>query len=326
MKLILFFCLCVLAFSQSLESQNEELKLKNKLLLKTLRELAVGESSCQDKEGVISTDEEGDLTCGDINIDYTMCDLTLSDYGSNAPAGASYDDSATLPQLCPVTLMDICDTCASNCEHEEDEWQHCDEIDVAQDCSDHRYQSLCANSCCKWSRLVSSEEQVADDGGCYNRCREAGGSQSECASDCPMPDETVAQHEQSTEEEVGGNQWQCHRYGSGESDSWCQSAGDPFVFTRGNNAAYPGCGGCWCCKRKEWPCRSTNKVGHNRSISPGDICNTDWTHVTYWRARHEYCKNDKGNWGCQYGYKRVGWNDYCCNQWESRNTNRCQCR
>jgi len=226
MKLILFFCLCVLAFSQSLESQNEELKLKNKLLLKTLRELAVGEKAA----------ESAEITIG------------------------------------------------------------------------------------------QGEEQVADDGGCYNRCREAGGSQSECASDCPMPDEIVAQHEQSTEEEVGGNQWQCHRYGSGESDSWCQSAGDPFVFTRGNNAAYPGCGGCWCCMRKEWPCRSTNKVGHNRSISPGDICNTDWTHVTYWRARHEYCKNDKGNWGCEYGYKRVGWNDYCCNQWESRNTNRCQCR
>eukprot|EP00493_Phyllostaurus_siculus_P005882 UN05933 len=90
-----------------------------------------------------------------------MCDLTLSDYSSNAPAGASYDDSATLPQLSPVTLMDICNTCASNCEHEEDEWQHCGEIDVAQDCSDHRYQSLCANSCCKWSRWASSESAVS---------------------------------------------------------------------------------------------------------------------------------------------------------------------
>jgi len=215
MKLFLSFCLCVLAFSKSLEDKNEELRRTNQLLLKTLHEVAVGK-----------------------------------------------------------------------------------------------------------------EEQVADDGGCYNRCRDAGGSQSECASDCPKPGDTVAQHEQSTEEEVGGtNQWQCHNYGSGESDAWCQQAGDPFVFTRGNNGDYPGCGGCWCCKRKEWPCRSTNKVGHGRSINPGDMCNTDWTHLTHWRARHEYCKNDKGNWGCQYGYKRVGpWNDYCCNQWESRNTNNCKCR
>eukprot|EP00493_Phyllostaurus_siculus_P026314 UN26659 len=120
---------------------------------------------------------------------------------------------------------------------------------------------------------VEFEEQVGDDGGCYNRCRATGASMNECASDCPMPGETVVEHDDSTEEEVG--------------------------------------------RTNPWPCRDTNKVGHNRSMKPGQMCNTDWGHVTYWNARHEYCKNDKGNWGCQYGYKRVGWwNDYCCHKWE----------
>jgi len=127
------------------------------------------------------------------------------------------------------------------------------------------------------------EGQAADDGGCYTTCREAGKDMNQCARDCPMPGETVVEHDDTTEEEVG--------------------------------------------RTNPWPCRDTNKVEHGRSMKPGQMCNTDWTHVTYWNARHEYCKNDKGNWGCEYGYKRVGWwNDYCCSKWESRNTNKCRCR
>jgi len=43
MKFILTFCFCILAFSESIESKNKKLKRTNEVLLKTLRELAVGE-------------------------------------------------------------------------------------------------------------------------------------------------------------------------------------------------------------------------------------------------------------------------------------------
>jgi len=153
---------------------------------------------------------------------------------------------------------------------------------------------ICPRSCgmCSDKETVQ-EEQVGDDGGCYNRCRATGASMNECASDCPMPGETVVEHDDSTETVVE------------HDDSTEEEVG----------------------RTNPWPCRDTNKVGHNRSMKPGQMCNTNWAHVTWWRARHEYCKNDKGNWGCQYGYKRVGWwNDYCCNKWESLNTNDCKCR
>jgi len=45
MKFILSFCLCVLAFSKSLEDKNKELTRTNQVLLKTLREMAVGEDA-----------------------------------------------------------------------------------------------------------------------------------------------------------------------------------------------------------------------------------------------------------------------------------------
>jgi len=45
MKFILTFCFCILAFSESIESKNKKLKRTNEVLLKTLRELAVGEES-----------------------------------------------------------------------------------------------------------------------------------------------------------------------------------------------------------------------------------------------------------------------------------------
>jgi len=41
MKFILFFCFCIFAFSESIESENEKLKRANEVLLKTLRELSV---------------------------------------------------------------------------------------------------------------------------------------------------------------------------------------------------------------------------------------------------------------------------------------------
>lgn len=35
---------------------------------------------------------------------------------------------------------------------------------------------------------------------------------------------------------------------AGVEQSWvCQSHGTGFYFTQGNNQAFPGCGGCWCC-------------------------------------------------------------------------------
>jgi len=43
MKFILTFCFCILAFSESIESKNKKLRRTNEVLLKTLRELAVGE-------------------------------------------------------------------------------------------------------------------------------------------------------------------------------------------------------------------------------------------------------------------------------------------
>merc|ERR1719229_700312 len=44
--------------------------------------------------------------------------------------------------------------------------------------------------------------------------------------------------------------WTCHHYGAGEDDNWCQhNAGPEFAYTMGKNDQYPGCGGCWCCKR-----------------------------------------------------------------------------
>merc|ERR1712198_529651 len=125
---------------------------------------------------------------------------------------------------------------------------------------------------------IGDESAVGDDGGCYNRCRATGASMNECASDCPMPGETVVEHDDSTETVVE------------HDDSTEEEVG----------------------RTNPWPCRNTNKVGHGRSINPGQGCDTRWGHLTYWNARHEYCKNDKGNWGCQFGYKRSWWNDYCC--------------
>jgi len=55
MKLFLSFCLCVLAFSKSLEDKNEELRRTNQLLLKTLREVALGEEKQVGQTNVIST-------------------------------------------------------------------------------------------------------------------------------------------------------------------------------------------------------------------------------------------------------------------------------
>lgn len=46
------------------------------------------------------------------------------------------------------------------------------------------------------------------------------------------------------------DKYECYSYQSGQNDAWCQNAGAPYTFTRGNNANYPGCGGCWCCKEK----------------------------------------------------------------------------
>lgn len=148
-----------------------------------------------------------------------------------------------------------------------------------------------------------AEKQVADDGGCYNRCRSTGAGFNECHKNCPLPEEI----------EVGQDSDcynRCRQAGGGftECSSDCGYAEKEEEEEVGNDA-----------------CRDTNKVGHGRSMSEGQMCDTRWDHVSWWRARHEYCKNDKGYWGCQYGYKRSGWNDYCCNAWERRNTNRCRC-
>merc|ERR1719245_52700 len=73
----------------------------------------VDSPACQDLEGIIAVGGEGDLTCDMVNIPDHYCDNPLFEYGSTAPPGAWYDDSATLAQLCPVTLKGICNTCAS---------------------------------------------------------------------------------------------------------------------------------------------------------------------------------------------------------------------
>ena len=69
--------------------------------------------TCEDRVGITSVGGEGDATCADYSIPALYCDNMLSDYGASAPPGADYDDTATLPELCPVSLKDICSTCAS---------------------------------------------------------------------------------------------------------------------------------------------------------------------------------------------------------------------
>jgi len=54
MKFILTLCFCILAFSESLESTNKQLRRTNEALLETLRELAVGEDTyTESKVGTI---------------------------------------------------------------------------------------------------------------------------------------------------------------------------------------------------------------------------------------------------------------------------------
>jgi len=48
MKFILILCFCALAFAESIESRNKELRRTNEVLLETLRELAVGEDTYTD--------------------------------------------------------------------------------------------------------------------------------------------------------------------------------------------------------------------------------------------------------------------------------------
>jgi len=170
-----------------------------------------------------------------------------------------------------------------------------------------------------------SNEQVADDGGCYKRCRKDGGDMNECQKNCPFPG--VDEEKEEEEVQVGMmHEWHCHNYESGESDAWCQKAGYPFVFTRGNNDDYPGCGGCWCCKRLEWVCADKTGIAPWHYMKPRQECDTRWSHVTYWGAQEEYCKNDKKGWGCEYGYKWEWPNHKCCDQFEGLNTNKCRCR
>jgi len=321
MRFILFFCLCVLAFSENIESKNEELKKANRILTKTLRELAVGE----DQESQVGyrnacSSNEDCTTANYICIHYTCSMPTIpivqsesSELAIGTSPSSKHDVESDVGRQAGIgtgKMKDwpVCFPDATKKAHE-----YCDlrTKTGCSDCKHGHYWFWGSTYCCKPTdfyandcRCYTSEEEIAamesselalgtsaskaqpaDDGGCYNMCRETGASMEQCARKCPMPGETVVEHDDSTveEEEVG--------------------------------------------KTNPWPCRDTNKVGHGRSMRPGQICNTDWNHVTYWRARHEYCKNDKGNWGCQYGYKRGSWwNDYCCDEWESRNTNRCKCR
>jgi len=48
MKFILALCFCALAFAESIESKNQQLRRTNEVLLETLRELAVGEDTYTD--------------------------------------------------------------------------------------------------------------------------------------------------------------------------------------------------------------------------------------------------------------------------------------
>jgi len=120
-------------------------------------------SSCRDTEGIISTGEEGDITCDMIKITDEFCGTPLSYFGDTPPSGASYDDSATLEKLCPVTLMDICNTCASKCEHKEDDYEHCPDLDYEKYCSQEIGQSKCAKSCCKFNRALAETEVAGDN-------------------------------------------------------------------------------------------------------------------------------------------------------------------
>jgi len=69
-----------------------------------------------------------------------------------------------------------------------------------------------------------------------------------------------------------------------------------------------------------YACVRLNKVcnDHPDARKAGQTCDTRWDHLTYWDARWEYCKNDKGtgSWGgCQYGYYDAGWNNECAGKY-----------
>jgi len=177
MRFILFACLCTLAFSKSLEKENKELLRTNQLLLKTLRELAVGEASC--------------TSTSQCNPGYTCQDGVCAEEEEVGILDAAGISSFGIK----VRGAPCMEQCARECQEEE-----VGILDAAG--------------------IVSFGSKVRGA-----PCME------QCATQC--------------------QEWKCYRYWyPGEGDAWCQSIGGPFVFTRGNNDNYPGCGTCWCCKRK----------------------------------------------------------------------------
>jgi len=263
MKFILFACLCTLAFSKSLEKENEELLRTNQLLQKTLRELEVGletevEVKNQNENAVGGTIYRSGNRQGTIYRGRQTGTIyrrggrpTGTIYRSgNRPTGTIYRSGNRQGRI--------------------------------------------------YSTGNQQEEEVAGYIGCYNSCRSNGGDEEECKIQCPVPGEEEVGildsagissfgikvrgapcmeqcAKECQEEEVGiidgagitsfgmkvrgapcmkkcetqCQEWKCYRYWyPGEDDEWCQSIGGPFVFTRGNNDNYPGCGTCWCCKRK----------------------------------------------------------------------------
>jgi len=336
--IFIYVCFFAIAFATTLKEENQALKKTHATLVKALKELQ--RSSAQEQEVSDRFYSEPSRDCFTFNKECEGCRGYLDSCCSSKNCGSgrvckqgvfsySCDDPNTESSelaigTSPSSKHDV-ESDVGRVGNTLKDWPVCfpDATKKAHEYCDLRTKTGCsfckhghywfwgATYCCKPTdyysndcRCYTSEEEIAamesselaigtsaskaqpaDDGGCYNMCRETGASMEQCARKCPMPGETVVEHDDSTveEEEVG--------------------------------------------RTNPWPCRDTNKVGHGRSMKPGQHCNTDWAHVSWWRARHEYCKNDKGNWGCQFGYKRVGWfNDYCCNEWESRNTNRCKCR
>jgi len=81
----------------------------------------------------------------------------------------------------------------------------------------------------------------------------------------------------------------------------------------------------------DYACIKFNKVcnDHPDARKSGQLCDTRWDHLVYWNTRWEYCKNDKGtgSWGgCQYGYIKGSYNDYCADKYAnglSKNTAYC---
>jgi len=85
MKFILTFCscFCILALSESIESKNKELRRTNQVLLKTLRELAVGEVVMDDESAVATVNDDSRLSkliiCGSDKCEshFSSCEEAL---------------------------------------------------------------------------------------------------------------------------------------------------------------------------------------------------------------------------------------------------------